>query len=127
MLDNQIIQELAKKIESTNGIPKNSRLYLALESKETIKIRFYRHKIIVEHKLSSRQSLDDLIDKNIYKTENDRNKFRETQKKLNSSLKINKKVKAPYLSITISSQLAGVAKELDFHLKKQKIQRLKRK
>lgn len=126
MLNNQIIQELAKKLESTNGIPKNSRLYLALESDETIRIRFYRHKIIIEERLLTRQSLEELINRNIYKTEKDFNKFKENQDKISSSLKINKTVKEPYLSVRISRKLAGIAKELDFHLKKQRLIKLKR-
>ncbi|KCZ81420.1 hypothetical protein H312_01175 [Anncaliia algerae PRA339] len=125
MFNNEIILEIAKKLENDTNIPNDSKLHNAITSKEIALERFIRNKQNIEVKLARRLSLNELISKNIYKTEYQKDRFNEIQKRIKDLFMTNKKCKTPYSAIKISSKLACRAKIIEFQLKRQKLSRLK--
>lgn len=120
-MDDQILFEIAKYVESSSNA--RGRLRQALASKETRHQRFQISRKIIERKISMREDLECLRDKNIYRDEDSKVNFQRIHRRLERVIVSSYPHKPVYSTANISPRIACLAKNLDFELRKRMLQR----
>lgn len=119
-MDDQILFEIAKYVESSNA---RGRLRQALASKESRHQRFQTSRKIIERKISMREDLKFLRDKNIYREEGSQVNFQQIHHMLERVIMSSYPHRPIYSVAKVSPRIACIAKNLDFELRKRLLQR----
>lgn len=120
-MDDQILFEIAKYMESSSNA--RGRLRQALASKESRYQRFQISRKIIERKISMRENLECLRDKNIYRDEDSQVNFQRIHRRLERVIVSSYPHKPVYSAAKMSPRIACLAKNLDFELRKRMLQR----
>lgn len=122
-MDNQITFEIAKYVENNSNIPEG-RLQNAFKSKEVKLTRFLLARKAIERKMTTRENLKLLKEKNIYRENFQVVNFGNIHTKLENMMSRRPSRKHVFPGTRISPRIARLVKKLDFELRRKILRRV---
>jgi hypothetical protein len=119
-MDNQLIYEVVKYIDSLNDAgASETRLFGALRSRECVARRMHSNKKMMEKWIENRESMDSLKNRNIYRSPNCVLNFQDAHDKIRDVITAGSRPYNGVFCCRISPLIARAGKDIDFKLRKK--------